>query len=167
MHSMRGHSGNNGNRHHNKSHSTMSSQSVPMIPRFSPKEIVLYNGIEAEVKQQHNDGRVEITYPLSSYIMQRSRAIVPCHSLQVNMSQKCTYCLYMIRIFAYRRKAGEVTLDRDIHSLHCPIQTIMDNNNKVIVDHHNDLNSNSNHKIIKIYHRIMHSCRAKPSHQSK
>jgi len=70
-----------GNNRHIKSQSNMSPQNIP-IPRFATNDIVTYNGIESEVVKQHSDGRVEITYPLSSFIMQRSRAIVPPHSIQ-------------------------------------------------------------------------------------
>merc|ERR1712154_100753 len=70
----------NSNRH-NKSRSNMSPQNVPNVI-FNKGEIVLYNGIEAEVEKIHQDGKIEISHPVSAYILKRSRAKVPPFHLQ-------------------------------------------------------------------------------------
>jgi len=66
----------------NKNNSTNSRASPAVPPRFSPHDIVIYNGHEAEINRILSPNEIEITYPVTSYIMQRQKAVVPPQHLQ-------------------------------------------------------------------------------------
>eukprot|EP01084_Bolivina_argentea_P268925 456912_1 len=55
-------------------------------PRFKPKQIVLYNGIAAEIHRIRQDGLIEITYPTNVYVMKRNKATVNSRQIQTKVN---------------------------------------------------------------------------------
>ncbi len=69
-----------------QSQSSQSKQQRPYpsaTPRFKPKDIVIYNGIESEINRIRNDRLIEISYPNNTFIMQRNKATVNAKQIQV------------------------------------------------------------------------------------
>ena len=83
----------------NNNQNNYSKPSPP--PRFKQHDIVIYNGQEAEVMKIIDQKQsIEITYPLSSYIIQRNREKVHPSQLQVFTVY---YILYIFYIYANLR----------------------------------------------------------------